>query len=530
MRFRLPWSRRPAAPDPEKASAPLFSTHMGLTREAARKAVEGMADQLRASAPKIVPGAFDGLDYDGDDDSLKWAFQLQSPAISDVLLAWYGSQNFIGYQTAAILSQHWLIDKALTMPARDAVRNGFTLSMPGREGEVPEIKELEKANRKFRLRYHMQDFVRKGRMFGIRIALFRVDSMDPLYYEKPFNPDGVTPGSYKGIVQVDPYWCVPELDAAAVANPASLHFYEPTWWMIAGRRYHRSHLCIFKVSDVPDILKPTYGYGGVPVPQRIMERVYGAERTANEAPQLAMSKRTTVWNTDIAKLLANQEAFGIHMSNFVEFRDNFGVKINDTDDQMQQFETSLADLDSVIMSQYQIVAAAAGVPATKLLGTTPKGFNATGEYEESSYHEELETVQENDLTPLAERHMLLVLRSEVEPKHGHAPGTLEAVLSWAPLDSPTAKEQAETNKLKAETDQALVNAGALDGHDVRDRVRKDKDSGYHGIAEVDQATLADPLGLNGLTDLLGLPVAPPAPGGPVPPAAPPPPPKAPPVA
>jgi hypothetical protein len=33
------------------------------------------------------------------------------------------------------------------------------------------------------------------------------------YYEKPFNPDGITEGSYKGISQVDPYWMMPMLTA-----------------------------------------------------------------------------------------------------------------------------------------------------------------------------------------------------------------------------------------------------------------------------------------------------------------------------
>jgi len=43
-----------------------------------------------------------------------------------------------------------------------------------------------------------------------------------------------------------------------------------------------------------------YMYGGIPVSQRIMERVYAAERTANEGPLLAMSKRTNVWLTNMS--------------------------------------------------------------------------------------------------------------------------------------------------------------------------------------------------------------------------------------
>jgi hypothetical protein len=39
--------------------------------------------------------------------------------------------------------------------------------------------------------------------------LFLVDDIN---YELPFNPDGVKPGKYKGMTQVDPYWLAPVLD------------------------------------------------------------------------------------------------------------------------------------------------------------------------------------------------------------------------------------------------------------------------------------------------------------------------------
>lgn len=133
----------------------------------------------------------------------------------------------------------------------------------------------------------------------------------------------------------------------------------------------------------------------------------------------------------------------------------------------------------VIMTQFQLVAAAAEVPSTKLLGTTPKGFNATGEYEESSYHEFLESLQEHDISPLVERHHQLLIRSEVEPKFSTGDFTVDAV--WNPVDSPTADEQTDTNLKKAQTDTALSAAGAIDGVDIRNRLINDKNSGYNGI-------------------------------------------------
>ena len=55
-----------------------------------------------------------------------------------------------------------------------------------------------------------------------------------------------------------------------------------------------SHFVILRGPEVSDILKPSYLYGGLPLTQLILERVYGAERTANEAPMLALTKRLVV--------------------------------------------------------------------------------------------------------------------------------------------------------------------------------------------------------------------------------------------
>lgn len=441
---------------------------------------EALLGHMQRLAPlATVPGGFDSCGEGGS--SIKNGYRSGDAWISDALLGFFLRTGFIGHQIAALLSQHWLIDKACSMPARDASRQGFEIvSDTGGELDVKLVQQIRKADERFKLNKHLVDFVRMGRIFGVRFALFKVESTDPNYYEYPFNPDAITPGSYKGIVQIDPYWIAPQLDMAGAADPTSSHFYEPTWWTIQGKRYHRSHFVIFRTSELPDILKPQYLYGGKPVPQTILERVYNAERTANEAPQLAMTKRTTTFGTDTAQAFADIEKFNARMREWVDYRDNYGVKILDKDtDEMQQFDTSLNDLDAIIMTGYQIVAAAANVPATKLLGTTPKGFNSTGEYEESNYHEELESIQTHDLTPLVERHHVCVMRSIVGPANGNTITPTSVV--WNKLDAPTAKEAAEVQKIEADRDVALVNAGAISGDDVRERIAKDRDSGYHGI-------------------------------------------------
>jgi phage-related protein (TIGR01555 family) len=423
--------------------------------------------------------------------SVKASFAGNTPVPTAQLL-WYSSQTFIGYQMCAMLAQQWLISKACLMPAKDATRNGYEITVNDGTNVSPEVLDaMREANVRFNLNKNLIEFVQMGRVFGIRIAMFIIDVPDKHdFYKNPFNPDAITPGSYKGISQIDPYWITPQLDSQASGDPSAINFYEPTWWMINGNPVHRTHLIIFRTEEVSDILKPTYIFGGIPVPQKIAERVFAAERTANEAPQLALTKRMDVIKTDLAAATANQPQLAQRLNQQVELLNNYGVKLLDLDDEMMRFDTSLADLDALIMTQYQLVAAAANVPAVKLLGTSPKGFNASGEFEEANYHEELESIQTHDLTPLIQRHHLLLIRSEISPRFNIEP--FETTIRWNELDAMTAKEQAELNRFKAETGAMLVNVGAIDGEDERQRIIADPHSGYTGLTDDTLEVLSDP--------------------------------------
>lgn len=419
----------------------------------------------------LVTGTMDSA----DDAALKNPITYNE-SIPDAQLLWYAGQSFIGYQNCALLSQNWLVNKACSVPAEDAVRNGYEItSNDGNELDEKIIDKIYKLDKKYKINKEMTEFVRNGKIFGIRIAMFDIETDDDEYYEKPYNPDGVTQGSYKGISQIDPYWMTPILESKDTNNPASRNFYDPTYWQISGvGKVHRSHLIIVRNSEVPDLLKPSYYYGGMPLTQMIAERVYAAERTANEGPQLAMSKRVNAYKLDTAGMVGMQGEVEEKLQRWAQMRDNHGIKIIGTDEDMIQLETSLTGFDDTVMTQYQLVSAVARVPATKLLGTSPKGFSSTGDNETKNYHEELESIQENWMMPLIDRHHELLIRSEF----GVA---FEIETVFNPVNVVSAKEKAEINFLNSQTDVNLMNAGAIDGGVIQKRLINDEESGYNGM-------------------------------------------------
>lgn len=467
----------------ETRAAPVLRTAESFPiveqQEAAPRLIKMANGATIALDSSVIAKPFIGDSAQGDCDP-SMAGSMQTPyAVPEQLMNWYMSQSFIGYQACALIAQHWLVDKACAMTGEDAVRNGWTLKAVSEDEELDDATRdmLTRHDEAFNLVHNLKQLSRFKNIFGIRVALFEVTSDDEKYYEKPFNIDGVTKDSYKGISQVDPYWMMPMLTSESTSDPSSMHFYDPEFWIISGKKYHRSHLVIIRAPEPADILKPTYIFGGVPLTQRIYERVYAAERTANEAPLLAMNKRTTAIHVDMEKAVLNEAKFIEKLKFWVKFRDNHAVKVLGKEETMEQFDTSLSDFDAVIMNQYQLAAAIAEVPATKLLGTAPKGFNATGEFETVSYHEKLESVQKHELSPMLDRHYMLTERSldlKVQIQH-----------VWEPVDSMTALQRSDLNLKKSQTGQALVESGAIAPDEERNRIRDDKYSGYNRLDTVD---------------------------------------------
>ena len=100
--------------------------------------------------------------------------------INEAQLAWYANQSFIGYQVCALLAQNWLVAKCCLMPAEDAVRNGYEVTVnDGTEVDPEVLDEIKKLDAQYLINHNLIQFIQMGRIFGIRIAMFLVDSDDP---------------------------------------------------------------------------------------------------------------------------------------------------------------------------------------------------------------------------------------------------------------------------------------------------------------------------------------------------------------
>lgn len=418
---------------------------------------------------------------------------------NEIIYTFFARHGFIGWQLCAMLSQHWLINRACRIPNEDALASGWAAEWQKRDTDETEIDEdkraellrraVEVSNQKFKLAEKALRFGINRSIYGQALAYFDIEGEDPA---TPLNIDGIKPLSFKGIVIVEPYWAFPDWGENAMM-PGSLNFYKPEYYTIGGQRIHHTRVCQKPFVEVPDILKPSYYFGGVPLTQMIYERVYAAEKTANEVPELALTKRMLVADANMQDMVANPEAMRNKMEILAHFRNNNGVYFKDRPETVTQLDTNLSDLDANVWTQYQLVASVSSMPADRLLCTSPKGFQSTGEYERRTYAQTLKSsYQEVAYRELIEKTTAIVLKSELDISD-------PITINFNPIDTPTEAERVQTQLAQAQRDTTLVNAGIISAEEAREALSSDKGSGYSNLP----AEMPKTEGMPDLEDLLG---------------------------
>jgi phage-related protein (TIGR01555 family) len=135
------------------------------------------------------------------------------------------------------------------------------------------------------------------------------------------------------------------------------------------------------------------------------------------------------------------------------------------DDDFIRENVNFNGVPEVLYNIFMLVSACTGYPITRLFGVSPAGLNSTGEGDMRNYYDMVRSTQKSDAEPIVVR--LVEIISEWK-------GIEEPYIKWHPLQQLTEKEQAEMEKLKAETEstkastyQAYINAGIMEPYEAR---------------------------------------------------------------
>jgi hypothetical protein len=344
---------------------------------------------------------------------------------------------------------NWLLGKIVDIPAEDMVREWRDW-----QADEAQIETLEEAERNFDIVSKVQQAIAYGRLGGGAMLLGYGDA----------NPEAPAPQPGKDslkYVHVFNRW---ELTIGEEQRDiTSLWFGQPQHFQINGKldnpKIHPSRVIVFKGSPVPRFPGVTWKdhFWGDSIVFRIDRAVKNAIKANDGFARMIDEAKIDIYRLSgfMQNLISNEDEVRKRVQYTDAGKSSLRGVYLDKDDEFTQRQLTLTGMPEMIEALLSVVAGAADIPATRLLGRAPQGMNSTGDHDEQNYHTMIRSKQRLYLSPSVDRLDATLIPSAL----GSRPK--EISYKWSPLSLPSEKEQAETNKLKAETIKIYVDAALL---------------------------------------------------------------------
>lgn len=356
----------------------------------------------------------------------------------------------------------WIARKIVNTPAQDATREWRDW-----RAENDQIELIEDVERELGIQLRTKQGMVKARLYGGAALILGIDDgKDP---SEELIVDDVGEGMLRFVHAVSRHEL--SVDGGLETDLMSPYFGEPRMYVrhVKGPQatprvlIHPSRVIRIQGEDYPDPNMSSDGWG-----ESVLQSVYDAVRNAGMVAQAGAVlidelKVDVIKIPELTRQLGDAEA-----TNLLTERLSYGMLskslnnalVMDKDDEWERVSAQLAGLPDVIKMYLLIAAGAADIPATRLLGQSPSGLNATGESDVRNYYDRIASDQENYLTPTLSRLDEVLIRSATGGRDENI------YYEWNPLWQMNENELADIAKKKAEVfkidvDMMLIPTDAL---------------------------------------------------------------------
>ena len=367
--------------------------------------------------------------------------------------------NRLSYQECANLATDSMISKAIDVIVREIFKSGGKW-----EAAHLDIDNFEMVLNSLRFYEKIALAVQRALEYGGAFIYINTDDTNlslPLYInEKTASTNKIT-----GLTVIEPWQAAPV--QVNTFNPLKNNYMQPDlWWVLgAGSTVHKTRLIPIVFYSVPDLIKPLYNYLGLPLSFYMKNYVSNADTVRQSISDLVLRFRTKIIKTTAQKIADPQTQARVKYMNATS--NNLATLLLAKDEEWIETVTSLSGMDNLLSQMYELMTASTrGIPVTKLLGLSPRGFNATGEYDENNFYDVIDGYAKSVVIPVMEKvaEYVLCFKAGVldEPKY-----------TFNPRKQIKQKEQAEINNLKADYISKLIMSGVVTGKDAIRAISED---------------------------------------------------------
>lgn len=379
----------------------------------------------------------------------------------------FTSKKFSPTDLEAMYSDDWLAGKIIDIPVDDTFRKWRYFDCPSlNEDTIKPITELEST---LEVKERFIEVSKWARLYGGSILVMGIDNQGT--YDTPLDVDRIREGDLKYLLVLS----IPELTITDINqfNLDAPNFRLPEYYTtLDGKKIHHTRVIRFDGVKTPWQVRQRNNYWNISVLQRVYDAIMQAQSIADNVN--SMVYESTI---DVIKI---PDLFGMLNSKSGESRilERFGLAnvlkgINnmlllDSKEEYTKITNTFTGLGDLIQCYLAIASAASDIPATRLLGQSPNGMNATGESDMNNYDDMIQSIQENNVRPKLVTLDKVLVRSAI----GNYPA--DWGFKFEALRQMTELQRADLDLKNAQRDKIYTDMGSLEPSIIVKQLKSDE--------------------------------------------------------
>ena len=364
---------------------------------------------------------------------------------------------------SSLYASNWMIGTIVDAPVDDMLRKPRIISAPSLSDA--DWEKIEEQMKIVSVREDIDKLLRWGRLYGGAALVLgitgtgeastelRIESIkqNSLQFIHVLNKNDITIGEVG-------------------RNPLNENYLKPLYYRLpGGGTIHASRVIPIMGVQIPDSSKLKEDGWGMSDVNRSYEPVMQTQTILAQ-----MASMTFEANIDViavkglsAKLATtdgeNQVINRFRVGNVMKSTHQMLLLDQDTEEYTRN-PIQLGKFPDLLPQYFSTVSGSSGIPATKFMGKSPDGMNATGEGDEKNYFDMVEGKQKHKLSPIYDRLDPIILMSAL----GKIPD--DWTYEYPPLFQVSKKEQSEIDKTDSETIKNYYDMGVVGPWLIADKI------------------------------------------------------------
>lgn len=299
----------------------------------------------------------------------------------------------------------WVAGRVVDAVARDMTREGIDINTSADSGDV---KQFDKGLARMKVWKQLCENIKWARLYGGSCAFMMIDGQNPA---TPLKPERIGKGQFRGLLPMDRWLLNPSLQE--LVSDFGPHFGKPVFYQTVPdsmgmplMTIHHSRMVRMDGVELPYWQKIAENLWGQSVLERMWDRLLAYDSTTTGVAQLVYKAHLrTLKMPNLRDYIGQGGAVmnGVlgQVNMIRAMQTNEGLTLIDKEDEFDVQTYNFAGLDDVLVQFGEQLCGAVEIPAVRLFGQSPAGFNS-GDSDLRSYYDSIKQNQEADLGPQVE--------------------------------------------------------------------------------------------------------------------------------